>query len=236
MKNAVRRLLPDCLWQVIRRKAIQWFRKGYFGLNDLDRKLEKYVNYDDGFYVELGANDGVTQSNSLYFELKRRWRGVLVEPSPHKFLACAEVRGRRNAVFCNACVGFDYRERFVEIEYANLMSVSRGLDLDLDDVSGHIADARPFLKDGEGSFSFGAVARPLSHLLDESRAPEIIDFLSLDVEGAELEVLRGVDFGKYRFKYILVECRDIQRLEAFLQPHGYAICDKLSEHDYLFSS
>jgi hypothetical protein len=40
----------------------------YYGLNGLDEKLESYVGYDGGFFVEIGANDGVTQSNTLYFE------------------------------------------------------------------------------------------------------------------------------------------------------------------------
>ena len=45
------------------------FQGGYHSINQLDKQLEKYVDYDDGFYVELGANDGVTQSNSIYFEI-----------------------------------------------------------------------------------------------------------------------------------------------------------------------
>ena len=49
-------------------------RGGYHSINELDKQLEKYVNYDNGFYVELGANDGINQSNSLFFELKRNWR------------------------------------------------------------------------------------------------------------------------------------------------------------------
>ena len=48
--------------------------RGGTSINQLDEKLERYVNYDNGFFVELGANDGVSQSNSLYFEMKRNWR------------------------------------------------------------------------------------------------------------------------------------------------------------------
>jgi len=55
---------------------IKLFKGGYFALNDLDKKLEKYVNYDNGFFVELGANNGIDQSNSLYFELNRGCRGT----------------------------------------------------------------------------------------------------------------------------------------------------------------
>jgi len=107
--------------------------------------------------------------------------------------------------------------------------------LDLDDVEGHIQDAKKFMKAGETIFSFGAVAKPLSHILDESNAPSTIDFLSLDVEGAELEVLKGIDFEKYKFKFMLIECRDIDRLSSYLKAKNYQLVDKLSFHDYLFS-
>ena len=75
------------------------FKGGYFAINQLDKQLEQFVNYDNGFFVELGANDGVSQSNSLYFEMNRNWRGVLIEPTPHNFLLCKEQRSKENHIF-----------------------------------------------------------------------------------------------------------------------------------------
>lgn len=212
------------------------FHGSYFSLNDLDRKLEKYVDYDNGFFVELGANDGYTQSNSFYFELKRNWRGILIEPSPHKYLQCLKFRGGVNDIYCNACVGFDYTEKFVEIVYANLMSFAPELSKDLADQSAHLAKAQEHMAAGETSFSFGAATVPLSTLLDRSGAPDVVDFLSLDVEGGEFDVLRGIDHTRHRFRYILVEARDPARIAAYLAEHGYALADQFTHHDYLFSS
>jgi len=59
--------------------------KKYFGLNQIDRELASILNFDDGFYVEIGANDGNTQSNTKHFELFRNWRGILIEPVPKTF-------------------------------------------------------------------------------------------------------------------------------------------------------
>ena len=56
---------------MIKRLLKRLLRGKYNGLNGLDKKLEPYVDHDGGFYVELGANDGITQSNSLYFEKHR---------------------------------------------------------------------------------------------------------------------------------------------------------------------
>ena len=61
------------------------FRLRYFSLNSLDKKLEEYLDLDAGYFVELGANDGVNQSNTLYFEKFRGWHGVLIEPYEPKF-------------------------------------------------------------------------------------------------------------------------------------------------------
>lgn len=211
-------------------------RGKYVGLNQLDRKLEKYVDYDDGYFVELGANDGVTQSNSLYFEKHRGWRGVLVEPAPQNFLKCRQNRSGRNSIYCAACVSFDYDQEFVRIAYSNLMSTPISLESDIQDPRAHARLGDRFLGHGETMFEFGAVAHPLNSLLQDAGAPRLIDFLSLDVEGAELEVLKGVDQEVFRFKFILVGCRDFTKLNPYLESKGYRFVEKLSSQDYLFAS
>jgi len=208
----------------------------YFSLNELDRKLEKYVDFDNGYYVELGANDGISQSNSLYFERHRGWRGVLVEPVLHNFMACRRNRSEKNSIYCAACVSFDYHEDFVRIAYSNLMTTPLSLVSDIANPREHAVLGRQFLRQEEEVVEFGAIAKPLNSLLLEANAPAIIDFLSLDVEGAELEVLQGIDHQVFCFKYILVECRDLSRLRLYLEEKGYSLIDKFSEHDYLFAA
>jgi len=222
--------------QKIKALAKRLLQGKYFSLNQLDRKLEKYVDYDNGYFVELGANDGVTQSNSLYFEKHRNWGGLLVEPAPQNFLKCRQNRSARNSIYCAACVSFDYGNEFVRIVYANLMSTPVSLESDIQDPRAHAEMGDRFLGSGETVFEFGAVARTLNSLLLDANAPKQIDFLSLDVEGAELEVLKGVDHQIFRFKYLLVECRDFARLSAYLEKQGYRFVEKLSDQDCLFAS
>lgn len=213
----------------------KYFLSGYFSLNLLDQKLEKYVNYNDGFYVELGANDGVSQSNSLYFELRRGWQGILVEPVPHNYLSCVNYRNKNNKIFCNACVSFKNKKKYVDIKYANLMTVSSNLKLDKINKQNHLIKARKYLlKNNETSIDFGARAITLNKILQISKAPKIIDFLSLDVEGAELEVLKGIDFKKYKFKFILIEARNFKKIKHYLQRYEYFFLERFSKKDYLF--
>jgi hypothetical protein len=56
----------------------------------------------------------------------------------------------------------------------------------------------------------------------------------LDVEGGELEVLKGVNYEEYRFNVICVESRDIEMISEYLTERGYLLIRKLSQHDYLF--
>ena len=164
--------------------------ENFYSLNELDKKLRTRISKRSGFFVEIGANDGVNQSNTLHFEQALGWRGVLVEPIPHRFLECKKNRSNENAIFCNACVSDDYKNEFVKIVYSNLMSVAPELDLDLERPYEHVATGRQFLDSHEVTFTFGAVARTLTSILDEASAPNFIDLFSLDVEGAELEVLK----------------------------------------------
>ena len=209
--------------------------KEYFGLNNLDEKMEKYLNYDGGFFVELGANNGIHQSNTLYYEKFRNWRGVLVEPTLHNFLQCKANRSNKTRVYCNACTSFEYKEKFVEIIYSNLMSIPKGLESDISDPAAHALEGKRFLHPLEENISFGAIAKPLNEILKDAKAPALIDFLSLDVEGAEIEVLKGINHDEFKFKFICIECRSIDKLTAFLASKGYCLVDTLSHWDYVFA-
>ena len=218
-------------WLRYKRRARRDARFARYGM---DRRLEEVLPHKGGFYVELGANDGALASNSYYFELKKNWTGILIEPCPNLYLSCLKLRGIRNKVFCNACVPFDFSGEFVAMTYSDSMTISNSLDLDIGDRAEFIVKGDKFLAPGEHAFEFGAKAATLNQLLIDGSAPRLIDFLSLDVEGAELDVLRGVDFAHFNFRYIIVECRNLDRLSRFLHDHGYTLLDKLSHHDYLF--
>jgi FkbM family methyltransferase len=206
----------------------------YWGLHDLDHQIEKYLEFDSGYYVELGANDGRLSSNTLYYERFRNWRGVLIEPAPNLYLECRKNRSSQNKIVCAACVSFDYKDEFVKVIYSDSMSVTLNVETDIADGMAHAELGRQFLKPWETVFTFGAVARTLSSILLEAKAPRVIDFLSLDVEGAEIEVLKGVDHKAFKFRYMLVECRDIERLRSYLEPLDYRLLEQFNEHDYMF--
>jgi FkbM family methyltransferase len=206
----------------------------FYGLNGLDQKMERYLNYDNGYFIEIGANDGVAQSNTLYYEKYRGWRGVLVEPSHANFFKCRANRAPQSKVFCAACVPFGYTERFVPMIYSNLMSVADLPGTDVPDLQKHVEFGKQYLPPHEEVFVYGAEARTLNDILIQAGAPSSVDFFSLDVEGVELHVLEGVNHSQFRFKYLLVECRSLPRMTEYLEFHGYRFVETFSEHDFLF--
>ena len=79
--------------------------------------------------------------------------------------------------------------------------------------------------------------RNLNSILEEADAPKLIDFFSLDVEGMEINVLKGIDFHRYNFNYLLVECSNENKKEEvfnFLKEKQYTYIENLTPWDVLF--
>jgi FkbM family methyltransferase len=218
----------DSLLQALRLRRKTW------ALNNLDNQLNKYLNYKNGYFIELGANDGIAQSNTMYLEKYLRWNGLLIEPHLPNFLKLKENRSSGNA-YCNcACVEFNFKSDCYNYVYSNLMTIGIDDRNDIEDRFGHAEKGRAYLEPGEQTSLLTSQARTLHSVLSEFNSPKVIDFLSLDVEGAELSVLDGINFEEYSFKFILVESRNLAGIESFLNLKNYKLVDALSIHDYLF--
>lgn len=198
-------------------------------LNDLDRKLERYLPAGAGFFVEAGAYDGFTQSNTYYFERFRGWRGVLVEPLPDPCERCRRERPN-SIVFRCALVPSNHAAPTVTLHDAGLMSLLDGAQKSPE------ADAAHCRRGAElqnlSVRSIEVPARTLSSVLDEAGATRI-DLLSLDVEGYELQALQGLELERHRPVQILVEARFGAEIVEQLQPL-YELIAELSHHDLLF--
>lgn len=206
-----------------------------FSKNSLDLKLLRYLDKRNGTYVEIGANDGIQQSNTKYLEVFKGWRGLLIEPAAENFKLLKMNRNRNNHFFNVACVDFEYQKPDIELIYSDLMTTPLNLETDLESLQTHIDQSIRFLKRGN-VHSFRAEARTMQSLLVETDLPHIIDLLSLDVEGSEISVLKGINHSTYRFSFILVECRNIKTMREYLETKDYEYCEQLSPHDFLFKN
>jgi FkbM family methyltransferase len=158
-----------------------------------------------GYFVEVGANHPCDGSQTWHVE-QRGWRGILVEPLPEN---AGRLRAARTAtVFAVACSSPENAGKVLPFYAADALS---GLDRE------RIAPwAKPQVID--------VAVRTLDSLLEEAGAPQPLDFLSIDVEGHEVEVLRGFDFARWAPRLILLEdhVANLNR-HRFMQANGYRL-------------
>jgi FkbM family methyltransferase len=167
-------------------------------------KEEFFGHLANGFFVEVGANDPEQWSQSFHLE-KLGWSGIVVEPQQH--LADMLRRHRKAKVYCVACSAPENAGKSMTLYLAGGHSSF--------DPMLKVAEVRP-----EGSVE--VPLKTLDEILIETDAPSPIDFLAIDVEGHEIEVLRGFDFARWRPRLILVEDHVLEmRLHRFMQAQGY---------------
>ena len=190
-------------------------KRDSYGLDGLDRKILKALPKEPGFFIELGAYDGVDQNNSLILE-QAGWRGLLVEPIPARFAQC--LRNRPAALVEHAaCVGADYNGDTITLADVGLMSLTGRAASDQDAINAHLATGEKHAKRRRQLLE--VPVRQLSQILDKHKVAAV-DLLILDVEGAELDVLAGLDFARHAPRFLVVEERDAT-VADFLAARGY---------------
>jgi FkbM family methyltransferase len=167
-------------------------------------KEEFFGHARSGYFVEVGANDPEKWSQTFHLE-QLGWSGIVVEPQPQ--LAAALGDRRRAKVCAVACSSPENAGRTMTLHLAGSHSSF--------DPMLKVATVRPT----------GTVEVPLTTLdriLSENGAPTPLDFLAIDVEGHEIEVLQGLDFSRWRPRLILVEDHVVDlTLHRLMRAHGY---------------
>jgi len=166
---------------------------------------EFIINYfkgkRNGVFVDIGAHDGITLSNTYVLEKKLDWTGICVEPMPHQYKNLIECR---NCATYN-CAIYDTNgvEKFTILEYDGYPDMLSGISKDMSVVHmGHVLSEGARMKAPRKIID--VQTRILNEILEEQKIYEI-DFLSVDVEGAELKVMKGIDFNKFYIKVIIFE-------------------------------
>lgn len=215
----------------LRRPVFEVFgsdRYSRLAINGLDWKLEKYIDKRNGVFIECGANDGLRQSNTYWFERFRGWRGLLIEAVPENAARCRHNRPR--SITINTALVADDAITAVHIQTADLMA----------HVSGSFATAEEEARHHAAALEVQSLERideievPASTLDKVWRQHDLgeVDLFSLDVEGFELDVLKGMNVARNRPHFILVETKKPDEVLAVLEGH-YEQIDQLSSHDHL---
>ena len=180
---------------------------------------ENYI----GVCVDVGAYDGVNMSNTYYFE-KKGWRCLCIEPIIEEYEKCKTIR--KECVNC--CAGHEDKteQNFVVFSLGSNTSAISSLSPDPKLICAH---KNLITSEKERKVQVCT----LTTLLDDHNFPINIDFVSIDTEGTELDVLQGIDFEKYNiFLFVIENNFEDQSCENFLKKYGYCKINRIAVNDF----
>jgi FkbM family methyltransferase len=172
----------------------------------------------DGFFVDVGSADGTLTSNTKALE-ERGWKGICIDPFPTSM-------GGRTCVMAQQVVS-SVSGKTVTFHKAGLL----GGIADTLDKWKHAAGQKPAVE---------LTTVTLNEILERNNAPSFIHFMSLDIEGAELEALKGTDLNKYRFGAMAIEHNEEEpkrtEIMNYLRQYGYERVHTYQQDDFFVPS
>lgn len=180
----------------------------------------------NGFYIEIGATDGVRISNTLILAKEYAWTGILCEPS--LFWKESLIQNRSESRIETKCcwnqsgVFLD----FLESNEKELSTISR------------FSSSDNYKKIRKRGSKYKVETISMLDMLLQNQAPKIVDFLSIDTEGSEFWILKDFPFNEYRFNCVVVEHNFGKHKSDILKlftDAGYSqVCEDVSAQDFWF--
>lgn len=199
----------------------------YYSQIGQDKFVDEYLEFkENGVFVDIGAHDGKSCSNSLFFEENRNWSGICIEPGIEEFKS---LNSFRKSININACVSdYDGESEFIYIEgYSNMLS---GLLETYNQP--HVNRINNEVKQHGGNIN--KVNMPvfkLQTILDKNNLYDI-DYCSIDTEGSEFNIIKSIDFDKTNIKIFSIENNyNDTSIKEYLESKGYTLYKKLQWDD-----
>jgi len=196
-------------------KQDEWLYNNYFK----DKK--------NGIFLEIGADDGVDKSNTMFFEETLGWNGICVEPSHKRFKLLADNR----KCICENCA---LSNSVGEVEFMDIGGWGKGLSGIVEKYdTKHEARIAQETKhpDNKGKEIIKVKTDLLSNILEKHKIYEV-DFCTIDTEGGEYDILSSLDFDKFQINIILVENNyNETKTKDLLLSKGYELVTRLQIDD-----
>lgn len=195
-------------------------RQDLFVLSELEFK-------EDGFFIEFGATNGVDLSNTHILEKRFKWSGILAEPA--KIWHSALAKNRTVAIETD-CVWRKTGETLLFNEVNDEKHNGELSTIDSFTNSDNHAKSRKSI-----SNKYEVKTISLQDMLNKHNAPKKIDYLSIDTEGSEFEILNSFNFEEYDIKIITCEHNYTpmrEKIYNLLSKNGYERkCSEYSQFD-----
>ena len=185
---------------------------------------EKYFkNKPNGIFLDVGAHDGISLSNTYFFEKNLNWTGICFEPIPSVF---EKLKENRNSICVNSCVWKENGKKNFRIidGYSEMLS---GILESYD--SRHMNRIENECQIHNLKYTDIEIdCITLNDILENHSIYEI-DFMSIDTEGSELDIFESIDYDKFKIEYILVEDNyNNQNMHEFLVSKNYTLQEVIS--------
>ena len=198
-------------------------KKSQLGQDIVALVLNKFKK--KGFFIEFGASNGYDLSNTYLLEKKYNWIGILVEPLPAWH---SDLRKNRNCTIDTRCLWSSSNQNleFIDVKEKELSTIKIFAN----------SDSHSELRKKSSTIKVKTVS--LIDLLKFYNAPKIINYMSVDTEGSELDILKDFPFDNYKFNFISIEHnygQNREKLKELLYKNGYkTFLNNLSKWDDWF--
>jgi hypothetical protein len=187
---------------------------------------EVFRNKRNGIFIDVGAYDGNTVSNTLYMEDQLGWKGICIEPNPESF---ENLIINRNT----SCLNIGISDVESILKFYKVKGYAEMLSGFVDYLSeGHIKRIHEEISKNGGSFDIIDVpVKKLSSILIDNKI-EKIDYLSIDTEGNEFRVIKSINFNSVDVSVISAENNDnSDEVMGFLNSFGFSRINKICGDD-----
>ena len=225
-EHAFRGKLRKKIWDC--EKYFFWNEK-YASQSGQDKIINNFFfkNKKKGYFIEIGAYDGIIGSNCYYFEKYLGWSGIAIEPSPFQF---EKLKKNRKCKLINKAISHEIKE----VEF---LEVIEGLT----QMSG-INDES--FKENLDIISNNKISKTKSYNLKTLTFDQIvpknfdIDYISIDIEGSEMNLLNSIDFDSYNIKVISVENNfpETQNFKNLFDDKNFIYFDRVGQDEIFYNS
>lgn len=187
-----------------------------------------FTGVSDGVFVDIGAHNGVTYSNTYFFESELNWNGICIEPNPSVFVYLQKYR---HSILLNVCISDHVGEdQFLLIN--GPFEMWSGLVNSYD--PRHLQDILNGIAVLGGSYEVINVQCYRFNDVMEKNGITHINFLSIDTEGGEFEIISSIDFSKFEIDVITIENNFMEpRFVSFFSEKGFDYVTSLNQ-DMIF--
>ena len=223
--HVLRGILREKIWD---NERIFFWNEKFFSQAGQDKVIKNHFfpNKKNGFFLEIGAYDGIEGSNCFHFEKFLNWNGIAFEPSKVQY---EKLKNNRNCKILNKAIS----NSIVEVDF---VEVIEGLT-QMSGIKNENYTAENIIK--KNGQSKTEISKIITTTFDqEVSSDQEIDYLSIDIEGGELSVLETIDFEKYTIKVVSVENNlpDKFNFNSFFISKNFSFFDRVGQDEIFYNN